>query len=260
MRTHLLFATAGVLLTATAAPAQQPACAGHIEAELGFSSMTFAQGTTYLGKSGDYTVFGTEPILGGIDPNGVAAGRLAEGDALVAIDGELITTRGGARRYAGLRPGVLVVLTVRRGGRNLDVPIIPGSQCVPEEPVPQAGSGRDVTMSGHIRVQPTPDDAGRPLLLGIGLSCSYCSLQLAPDGTATWHLSTPPRVESVAPGSAAARAGLRSGDQIVSVDGVAITTADGGRRFGALTPGKPIRIGVLRKGKTIELTAVPGTE
>ena len=61
-------------------------------------------------------VFSTEPRIFTIQDGGPAEGILEPGDYLVAIDGLLITTREGGRRYASLEPGEVV--TVRYCARE----------------------------------------------------------------------------------------------------------------------------------------------
>jgi hypothetical protein len=73
--------------------------------------------------------FRSEPEVGGIRPDGPAAGKLREGDALTAIDGVLITTRDGARRFAEIAPGATATLTVRRNGREIPVRIVADAVC-----------------------------------------------------------------------------------------------------------------------------------
>ena len=73
--------------------------------------------------------FSTEPRIQGLDRNGPAWGRLQDGDVLIAIDGILITTREGGRRLANLTPGKPVELRVRRGGKEMDVTVLPRLGC-----------------------------------------------------------------------------------------------------------------------------------
>ena len=64
-------------------------------------------------------------------------------------------------------------------------------------------------------------------------------------------------VAQVTPGSAAEKAGLRSGDVIVSIDGRAVTgSSDLRNAVGLLRVGTRIKLGVLRKGKLKTLHAV----
>lgn len=236
----LTLVTAALLAGAASAPAQQAqGCAGRVKPDLGFSGMTFNQGTTYI--TTDLTLFGTEPILTGVS----RSGPIEEGDVLVAVDGELITTRAGAVRFADIQPHVPVVLTLRRGGRNLDVRVVPGATCIPESPA--------------VPVPPAPprvsaDGSG---LLGIALSCN-CSNELDAHGIERWTFRAPPRVEAVGRGGAADRAGLRPGDLIRSIDGVPTTDPEGGLRFGAIRPGQRVRLGVLRDGSYLDVVLVAG--
>lgn len=248
---QLALIAAALLAAATRAPAQETGCRGQVAAELGFSSLTFTQGQTYVGKNGDFILFGTEPTLSGVDRQGVAAGRLQDGDALVAVDRELITTRAGALRYARIRPGTPVLLTVRRGGRNLDVTIVPGSQCVPD--VPAVPDVPDVPNVAAPR-EPPRISAGRGLL-GMGLSCN-CTLQQDPRHGGVWSFRSLPKVEAVAAGGAAERAGLRPGDRIERIDGVPTVSPEGGRRFGAIKPGQRVRLDVLRGDARIPVVLV----
>jgi len=80
--------------------------------------------------------FGTEPRLGGI--HGPGEGRLREGDVLVALDGQLITTDRAGDRLANIRRGERVRLTVRRGGQVREVDVVASERCVrpPMAPTP----------------------------------------------------------------------------------------------------------------------------
>lgn len=73
--------------------------------------------------------FATEPRLRRIDPDGPSAGRIREGDILVAVDDLLITTADGGRRLGSLKPGQPVELTLRRGRQELDVVVTPEASC-----------------------------------------------------------------------------------------------------------------------------------
>jgi hypothetical protein len=73
--------------------------------------------------------FRSEPRVSGVRGDGPATGKLREGDALTAIDGVLITTRDGARRFAEIAPGATATLTVRRNGREIPVRIVADAVC-----------------------------------------------------------------------------------------------------------------------------------
>lgn len=67
-----------------------------------------------------FWLFQSEPEIKGVDPDGPAAGILRKGDVIVGIDGLLITTRKAGVRFANIRPGEAVELTIRRGRRTLE--------------------------------------------------------------------------------------------------------------------------------------------
>ncbi len=69
-------------------------------------------------------------------------------------------------------------------------------------------------------------------------------------------------VDDVVAGSVAAKAGLKSGDVIVKIDGAPLPTArDLIRRIGSLKPGDSILLGYLRDGhqQEVKLSGVAGT-
>jgi S1-C subfamily serine protease len=84
--------------------------------------------------------FSSEPKILGVDPTGPAHGILQGGDFLVAIDGVLITSREGGRRYANLVPGEEVDVRYRRGraGRVQEAKILVASDCL-DAPLPPVG-------------------------------------------------------------------------------------------------------------------------
>ncbi|WP_350305423.1 serine endoprotease DegQ [Photorhabdus viridis] len=64
-------------------------------------------------------------------------------------------------------------------------------------------------------------------------------------------------VSEVLPKSAAAKAGIKSGDILVSVDGKKINSfAELKAKIGTTVPGKEIKIGLLRKGKPMEVSVI----
>lgn len=72
------------------------------------------------------------------------------------------------------------------------------------------------------------------------------------------------RVSGVTPESGAAKAGLRSGDRIVSIDGTAVSGATGAERLEKLRAmldgpqaGAPVRVGYEREGRTATASVTP---
>jgi hypothetical protein len=81
-----------------------------------------------------------------------------------------------------------------------------------------------------------------------------CSINVDTDEGVEHRFSTEPRVDAV---SGAARGVLKPGDVVVAIDGLPITTREGGRRFANPLPGEPARLTVRRGGKEIALAIVP---
>lgn len=68
---------------------------------------------------------------------------------------------------------------------------------------------------------------------------------------------TAPRVDAIAPGSAAQAAGFQPGDLILSIDGTPIDSFSQMQRIVSVSADKPLRIVVDREGRRVELLAVP---
>lgn len=124
----------------------------------------------------------------------------------------------------------------------------------------QTGRGVFGPMSGQGR------GAGpRPVLFGFALECTKCSASGAGRGRglggrggmlSTWHYDEYPRVAAVADGSAAQRAGIRTGDVLLSVDGLSILTDAGSERFGELRAGDTVNLTLDRNGKNVNVDLV----
>ena len=75
---------------------------------------------------------------------------------------------------------------------------------------------------------------------------------------AAWGVpQTPALIQGVVPGSAAAEAGLRPGDRIVSIAGRSIDNFEKVREMIGLRPGQRVTLGVLRAGTLSEVPVVP---
>ena len=89
---------------------------------------------------------------------------------------------------------------------------------------------------------------------GISLSCEECFIQRGPNRVSYIQA---PAIQSVESGSPAWQAGIRTGDTLVSVDGMDLTTADGFERFANAAPGSTIRVGLRRAGQSREVSVTP---
>ena len=113
-------------------------------------------------------------------------------------------------------------------------------------PVTELAAGSDAVLTGTASAA-VPVDATRldPRIVGA---------VLVPDLLDR----TPPFVESVDPGSAAARAGLRSDDLVIAVGGRSVSTrAAVEQALGGLAVGDPVRITVIRAGSLEEFDLGP---
>lgn len=111
---------------------------GRIVADLGFDGLSGPLGISQHDDQRPVWEFRGEPVVDAVRAGGPAAGRLRDGDAIVAVDGQLITTSAGGRRFSAIDPGDQVRLSIRRGGRVQDVTVQAGSRCQgrPTPPTP----------------------------------------------------------------------------------------------------------------------------
>jgi len=113
-------------------------------------------------------------------------------------------------------------------------------------PAAELAAGSEAILGGEAAAQPdaglTPFD---PRLLGA---------ILVPDLLDR----TPPFVDTVDPGSAAARAGLAADDLVIAVGGRTVTTrGDVERALGGLAEGDPVKVTVIRRGALVDLDLGP---
>jgi membrane-associated protease RseP (regulator of RpoE activity) len=112
-----------------------------------------------------------------------------------------------------------------------------------------------LTIAGSARAQ----SAGpRPLLFGFAVECSKCDA-VGIDGRnrrafgagpfAIWHYDERPTIADVTKDGPADRAGVRKGDVLVAVDGLSITSDEGGFRFSRLRAGDDVKLTLERSGK-----------
>ncbi len=202
--------------------------------------------------------FHAEPKIAGIKAGGPAAGKLKDGDVIAAIDGHLITTREGGRRFGQLEIGKPVTLTVRRGGREIDVTVTPTAKCERIEVArarppraPQAPRAPRAAVGVGVPAPPAPPE--QKARLGFSLRCSNCSTQ-HDDGVVVWTFDESPTIRRVEGGSPAYKAGVRRGDTMTHINEVPLTTEEGGRLFGAIEPGDTVTLRLQRNG--VERSAI----
>jgi membrane-associated protease RseP (regulator of RpoE activity) len=267
--------TAALLALPVASAGQGGTCGrngGTRVADLGFTTISCEHCTIDQSPGHMSYQFGTEPRLIGISAAG--RGKLREGDVLVAIDGDLITSEEASERLFDTRRGQRVRLTVRRAGRTQDVDVVAGEHCIkaptpprpprlpaaphaplaPRPPAPPRTADPTPPPPPRAPVPPRPAQAPTPPLpplpppppeilpegwFGFGISCEECGVRGTGDDRWMYFLE-PPVVENVEAGSPAQRAGLRRGDRLTHLDELALTTREGARRFAAIRPGQTV--------------------
>lgn len=189
------------------------------------------------------------------DGSAAEAAGLRTGDTVVAIEGLPLTTPEGFERWAYARAGVTVRLTVRRQGQEREVAITPTDR-----------SSASTTFDFYRERLRIAQRRGLESLrrayrspmgwLGIGIECTRCEVMTVGRRQHTWSFSRPPAVEWVDVDGPSHRAGLRRGDTLIAMDGVDLTTSEGGRAFGQIEPGQRITLTVQRDGRERRVSLV----
>jgi S1-C subfamily serine protease len=213
-------------------------------------------------SSGPLHRFATEPTVWGIVPDGPAAGRLRDGDAIVAVDGALITTPEAGQRLARLTAKVPVVLRIRRGTEELDVRLTPNVSCrhpqlvvrTPREPSLRA-AGRDPIVEADRLARSAVRPAAPRVEFGMQLSCVGCAWRQE-EGALLFDAIELPTVSALEADGPAAVAGFRVGDVLLAVNGASLTSREGGLALGRLSPGDRATFRVRRGSATQDLTLV----
>jgi hypothetical protein len=115
-------------------PSQPPAC--QLEADVGF---VWICRRCVVSPQEDGTLrFGEPPSVAEIAPDGPASRLLRNGDRVLAVDEQPITTAAAAGRLARLRPGDVLSLQIERGAEITNVRLTVGVRCQePKAPTPR---------------------------------------------------------------------------------------------------------------------------
>lgn len=201
--------------------------------------------------------FSTEPTVWSLEPGSPAGSSLRDGDAIVAIDGTLITTAEGGRRLAALQAGEPVLLRIRRNGVERDVRLTPVTGCgrphlTVMTPTEQRRYGDGPSAAARFREElarlgAVAGSAAPEIDFGLELSCGQCGW-VRREGQLRFETESPPAVLTLVPGGPGAEAGLLVGDRLVAIDDLPITSPEAAVRLGAARPGEALRITVERGG------------
>jgi S1-C subfamily serine protease len=216
--------------------------------------------------------FSSEPVVIAAERGSAVSSTVRAGDVVVAVDGHLITTPEGGRRFRSPDPGRTVSLRVRRDGRELTVAVQPETECEEVRQRSSAGVQRRGSPIDSVSVSPGvttifPSAARAvtmPLLLpegwlGLSFTCSRCEVRVLGDSARIWSFAEPPSVFSVERNGPAARAGLQNGDRLVSISGLSLTSREGGELFGAVSPGQSVLLEYERNGQRRSTELLVGT-
>jgi membrane-associated protease RseP (regulator of RpoE activity) len=108
-------------------------------------------------------------------------------------------------------------------------------------------------------------DGPRPVLLGFALECVSCRATgrggrgIAGGGRGSlgvWHYDEYPRVAAVMAGGAAQLAGIRTGDVVMSIDGMSLLSDEGALRLSELRAGDTVHLSLDRGGKSVPVDLV----
>jgi hypothetical protein len=278
-----------ILLLVAARVSAQPVCsAGTRVPDLGYGFVTCHDciGSTMQGGV-PITRYTGSPAIFQVRANGPAAGKLFDGDTLVSVNGNAITSIEAAIALSTWKDGP-ITLGVRRGGTLRSVAITPASTCVPSRysdlyprvtfapwRVVRGDSMGLAYTSGLDSVQrwvAKSLDTGRFVLrrdsldylawgtafwqqknaapFGMELRCADCTLRMIKDKS-IWAFGSLPMVANVETNSFAARLGLRRGDTLVAVNGLSLLTTEGSTLLSEGSPSGQVTLAWRRDGMAL---------
>lgn len=104
---------------------------------------------------------------------------------------------------------------------------------------------------------PMPDEVSARGWFGMAFTCSECTIEPRTESQApVWTFAEPPQVYRIEPGAPAEKAGLLPGDVLLRIDGLALDSDAGGKRFGQVEPGEKVRWTVKRGATKREIVVV----
>ncbi len=165
---------------------------------------------------------------------------LRNGDTILAVEGQAVTTPDGFERFAMARVGVPIRLTVRSYGQEREVTVNPA----------QRSSASTIAEYYNQRLRTAQRQGITALRSGFRTPLGWLGFQAefieAGGARRLARFQEPPVVLMVDVDGPAHRAGLRRGDTLTAMDGLDLTTTPGQRAFRAIEPGQRVTLTVRR--------------
>jgi hypothetical protein len=175
-------------------------------------------------------------VVADVTPRSVA-GRagLLPGDQIISVDGYQLTTRSQFNRWLARRAGAEVALDVLRDGERRTVQLVS----------PYAVGFRGTSADTDLTIDPTREPTNQARDRDRSDSQGYLGVKFDS------RYGEAPIVMRVYRDSPAARAGVRAGDEILTINGNRVRTADEViDAVSQLEPGRPVRIAVIQAQPT----------
>lgn len=240
---------------ATAVAQDRNSAASAIADRRGWFGISLSCEDCYVQRGQGRVAWATAPSVVTVETGSPAfEAGLRNGDTLVSVEGHSTTTPEAFERFAMARPNEPIRLTVRRNGVERDVTVVPAMRA-------SAATVRDYYNQRLRIAQSRGINALRSAFrsplgwLGMGMECEQCSVTDFGVRRA-WRFRAPPAVTAIDVDGPAHRAGLRRGDTLTAIDGVDLTTPDGGRAFAEIEPGQRVTLTVRRAGREMRIPLV----
>jgi hypothetical protein len=221
----------------------------------GWFGISLTCGDCYVQRGAGRVAYTQRPAINWVESGSPAyQAGLRAGDTLVSVDGLQLTTPEGFERFANALSGTSVRVGIRRGGQDREFTVVPGTN-------PSLASAQDYYNERLRTAQRNGFTALRSAFrsplgsLGLGVQCSQCTVSSGRRAQA-WSFQEPPVIITVDVDGPAHRALLRRGDTLTAMDGVDLTTPQGGRAFGSIEPGQRVTITYRRAGTERRITLV----
>jgi regulator of sigma E protease len=221
----------------------------------------------------------TPAEIGKVTPGSAAEqSGMRPGDIILSINDQLIERFEDVQLMVRLNPNAPMAIVVRRDGAQVPLTAKPSGQLGVFTPaqVGQVAVGSAAAQSGFEagdeilsvngrRVERFEDieqmvrfHAAAPMTIIVQRHGAPVTLNATPTGLL--GIVAPPKAGQVLPGGAGEKAGVRSGDLFLSVNGQNVESAKDVQRIASLHPGVPIAIVVQRSGEQVALTATPAAQ